>query len=330
MTSWKGTITAGQLEQKGLYAKFRSTFVTPERSRRRAAFSGRRKKRGVIVGFKSSRSENIVSVAGCKTVNEKILAFLPGMERITLFACTRSSTVKIFVSLSENGLDVLVKNGKPLSRESRDEIIEIALAYDLARLSWDEELILLGKQPIQNIGNTNVLPPIEFFMQASKEGETFMIAEVCEALENEKNVADFFSGFGTFALPLSVTKVVTAFEQSASMLKALDVAARKKIDAKIIKTNVRNLFKNPVSKEELHRMDGAVVNPPRAGAYMQCKELAKSDLKTIVLISCNPWTFARDAKILTEGNYQLNWVRVIDQFRWSHHIEIVAKFSKLS
>ena len=178
---------------------------------------------------------------GCKKVNEKILAFLPGMERITLFACTRSSTVKIFVSLSENGLDVLVKNGKPLSRESRDEIIEIALAYDLARLSWDEELIFLGKQPIQNIGNTNVIPPIEFFMQASKEGETFMIAEVCKALEKERNVADFFSGFGTFALTLSVTKVVSAFEQSASMLKALDAAARRKIDATIIKTNVRNL-----------------------------------------------------------------------------------------
>ena len=85
-----------------------------------------------------------------------------------------------------------------------------------------------------------------------------------------------------------------------------------------------------MSKEELHRIDGAVVNPPRAGAYMQCKELAKSDLKTSVLISCNPWTFARDPKILTEGKYQLNWVRVIDQFRWSHLIEIVAKFSKLS
>ena len=93
---------------------------------------------------------------------------------------------------------------------------------------------------------------------------------------------------------------------------------------------MRNLYKNPVSVEELSGIDGAVVNPPRAGACEQCKELAKSNIATIILVSCNPTTFARDSEILVQGSYILDWVRVIDQFRWSHHVEVVGKFSRHS
>mgnify|MGYP001175046179 FL=1 len=111
------------------------------------------------------------------------------------------------------------------------------------------------------------------------------------------------------------------------MLKTLVLASRQNSNLKPITTNIRNLHERPVTKDELLEIDGAVLNPTRAGANKQCAELARSGIKTIMMISCNPITFARDAEILTRGYYNLDWVRVVDQFRWSHHIELVAKFS---
>ncbi|MDG2474629.1 MAG: class I SAM-dependent RNA methyltransferase [Paracoccaceae bacterium] len=328
VNDWKKSIVVQELAKKKLYPKFRNTFVTPERSRRRAVFSGRRTKKGTIVGFKAARTDQIVSVLGCIIIDKKILSFLPGMEMITASACTRSSTIKIFVSVSHNGLDVLVKDGKLLNRDLRIKLVSIAVEYNIARLSWDGELIALIKPPIQTLGMATIIPPEEFFMQATKEAEMAMVDDVCESLENENAVVDLFSGFGTFALPLAKTKNIIAFEKSTEMLTALDLASRRTPNHKAIKTCVRNLYKNPVSKEELSRIDGAVINPPRAGATAQCKELSRSDIKTIVLVSCNPITFASDAEMLSKGSYILDWVRVIDQFRWSHHIEVIGKFSK--
>lgn len=328
VVNWKESIVTRELAKKELFPQFRSTYVTPERSRRRAIFSARRTKKGTIVGFKSLRSNLIVPVLGCVIIDRRVLSFFPGMELITMLACSRSSTIKIYVSLSENGLDVLITGGKFLDKELRSKLIEIAVEYDLARLSWNDELVVLIKPPIQQLGNITVVPPENFFMQATKEAETLMVDDVCQALENNKNVVDLFSGLGTFSLPLSRTSTIVAFEQSFEMLKSLDRASRQTPKLKKIKIRRRNLHKNPVSAEELSDVDGAVVNPPRAGALAQCKELARSNIEIIVLVSCNPRTFARDSEILTKGFYNLDWVRVIDQFRWSHHIEVVGKFSR--
>ena len=291
-------------------------------------FSGRRTKKGTIVGFNSFRSNTIVPLAGCVILNKTILAFLPGMESITALGCTRNSTVKIHVSVSENGLDIFVSGGKSLDKELRLNLTKLALKWRLARLSWDYDLIISPNPPVQMFGTIRIVPPEVFFMQATKEAENLMVKEVCDALKDEKSVVDLFSGLGTFSLPLSKTKEVFAFEKSPHMLKALKNAWRQTPKLKVIKTQVRNLQKNPISKEGLSKIGGAVINPPRAGARAQCKQLAISGVRIIVLVSCNPETFASDAEILSKGGYNLDWVRVIDQFRWSHHIEVVAKFSR--
>lgn len=328
VTEWKESVVAHALREKDLYPHFRATYVTPERSRRRAVFSGRRTKRGVTVGFKSYRSNNIVSIQGCIILDKKILEFSAGMEKITSLGCTRSTTIKIHVSTSENGLDVCVSNGKPLNKELQTKLTKIAIEHDLARLSWEDELIVLLKPPIQKVGELKILPPAKFFMQACKEAEKVMVEEVGEVLKNENNVIDLFSGFGTFALPLSRTKKIFAVEKSSEMLTALELVQRKTPTLKFIRTSRRNLHKNPVTADELFEIEGAVVNPPRSGAYSQCSELAKSGIKRIAIVSCNPLTFARDAEALIKGFYNLDWIKIVDQFRWSHHIELIAKFSR--
>ncbi len=330
VTDWKTSIVSKELADKGLYPKYFSTYVMPERSRRRAVFSGRRTKKGTIVGFKSYRSDQIVRTIGCIVIDKKILSFLPGMEEITALGCTRSSTIKIHVSVSENGLDVLVKSGKLLNRFLIGQLTKIAVQWNLARLSWNGELILSPKPPFQNYGRVKITPPEEFFMQATKEAEDIMVEAASKALKGQKNVVDLFCGSGTFSLPLSKGRNIIAFEKSSKMLNALDFASRHNSSFRAIRTRSRNLFKNPVSKDELSSVDGAVVNPPRAGARSQCRELAKSNVSKIILVSCNPTTFALDSEILVNGSYKLDSVRVIDQFRWSHHIEVLAIFSKVN
>ena len=56
-------------------------------------------------------------------------------------------------------------------------------------------------------------------------------------------------------------------------------------------------------------------------------ELARSGVRQIAYVSCNPVSFARDAKVLMSAGYALNWVQVVDQFRWSTHTELAASLS---
>ena len=220
--------------------------------------------------------------------------------------------------------------GKKINLNDVRKLASIARDYNLARLSWDGELIALLSSPDQKISGIKVLPPDKFFMQTSKEAEEVMVRDVLEALDNAKNVADLFSGLGTFTLPIARSMKVISFESSPEMLKSLDIAYKNSSGLKPIKTIVRNLYKNPVKAKELHTLDAVIINPPRAGAEAQVKELVKSNISKIISISCNPETFARDSEILVRGGYRLEWLRVVDQFRYSHHIELIAKFIKIN
>jgi 23S rRNA (uracil1939-C5)-methyltransferase len=75
---------------------------------------------------------------------------------------------------------------------------------------------------------------------------------------------------------------------------------------------------------ELKAFDAVVFDPPRQGAQAQARELAKSGVATVVAVSCDPASFARDVRILVDGGYRLEGVTPVDQFRWSHHVEVVG------
>ena len=80
--------------------------------------------------------------------------------------------------------------------------------------------------------------------------------------------------------------------------------------------------------DELTMHDAVVFDPPRAGAEAQARRLALSKVPTVVGVSCNPATFARDAAILINGGYRLTKVTPVDQFRHSAHVELVGLFTR--
>ena len=112
------------------------------------------------------------------------------------------------------------------------------------------------------------------------------------------------------------------------MLAALAAGWRGAGGLRPLRTEVRDLFRSPLVAADLNRFDAVVIDPPRAGAAAQSAELARSAVPVIAAVSCNPVSFARDAATLVAGGYRLDWLQVVDQFRWSPHVELVAAFRR--
>jgi 23S rRNA (uracil1939-C5)-methyltransferase len=178
-------------------------------------------------------------------------------------------------------------------------------------------------------GRVKVSPPPRAFTQATSAGERALQAAVACALAGADRVVDLFSGAGTLGLPLADRATLHCCENDAGLLEALAHGVRHTQGIKSVTTSTRDLFRNPVDHTDLKPFNAAIIDPPRAGAEQQVGQLAQSDLRDIAMVSCNPVSFARDAALLCNGGYLLKWIEVVDQFRWSPHIEIVAHFSKV-
>jgi 23S rRNA (uracil1939-C5)-methyltransferase len=240
---------------------------------------------------------------------------------------SRTVELSLMVTATRGGVDVVVTGGKPLDAGFRLDLSRIVEAHGFSRLTWDGETVALRDRPAQSIGKATVVPPAGAFLQATAEGEAALLSGVQQALGPQRRVVDLFAGVGTFALPLAATTEVHAVEGDRDMIAALDLAARHTQNLHRLSSETRDLFRRPLEPDELKAFTAAVIDPPRAGAEAQTACLARSGLKVIAAVSCNPVTFARDAKVLTAAGYRLDWVQVVDQFRWSTHVELVSRFS---
>ncbi len=326
VADWKGAVVRDALAAQGLDAPMRPIHTSPEGSRRRATIAVRRTKKGTLAGFHGRASDTITEIPECHLLDPALIAAIPVAEALALLGGSRKGVLAVTLTLSEGGLDVAVKGGKPL-----DGPLELALAQEtekhgLARLSWDGEVIAMRQAPSQRFGPAAVTPPPGAFLQATKDGEKALTQAVLEATQGAKRVADLFAGSGTFSLPLAQMAEVHAVEGEAEMTQALDQGWRRATGLKRITVEARDLFRRPLMPDELKPFDAVVLDPPRAGAEAQVAELAQARPAVIAYVSCNPVTFARDAKALVDAGYTLEWVQVVDQFRWSSHTELAARF----
>ncbi|SMX47007.1 class I SAM-dependent RNA methyltransferase [Actibacterium lipolyticum] len=328
VAKWKVDVVRAALHAQGLEAQMRPIITSPPQSRRRAVLSGRRTKKGALVGFHARASDTVIAVPNCTLLHPDLMACIPALEELVPLAASRKGEVSFNITQSSVGVDVAVGNAKPLERALLAELGTISQKNGFARLSWNGELVLEQSAPQQRFGRADVTPPPGAFLQATVEGQTALTDAVLATLGKAKKVADLFAGCGTFALPIAEQAEVHAVEGEASMLTALDQGWRRATGLKTVTTEARDLFRRPLLPDELKRYDAVVIDPPRAGGEAQIVELARSDVPVIAAVSCNPVTFARDARLLTESGYTLEWVQVVDQFRWSTHVELAAFFHK--
>ncbi|WP_282153620.1 class I SAM-dependent RNA methyltransferase [Ruegeria atlantica] len=327
VADWKVEVVRTALAAQGLEASMRPIHTSPERSRRRATIAVRRTKKGTLAGFHGRASDTITEISDCHLLDQTLIAAIPVAEALAILGGSRKGVLAVTLTLSESGLDVAVKGGKPLDGPLELSLAQATEKHGLARLSWDGEVIAMRQPPVQRFGQANVVPPPGAFLQATKDGEQALLKAVSEAVGGSKRVVDLFAGSGTFSLPLAEEAEVHAVEGEAAMTQALDQGWRRAQGLKRITTEARDLFRRPLMPDELKSFDAVVIDPPRAGAEAQVTELAQALRPMIAYVSCNPVTFARDAKILVNAGYTLEWVQVVDQFRWSSHTELAARFT---
>ncbi len=328
VAEWKQDVVRNALSARGLEAPLRPLITSPAQSRRRATFAARRTKKGAMAGFHGRASDVVVEIPDCQLVTDTVRAGLKVAEALAIAGASRKAGLSVMVTGSLHGLDVAATGGKPLDGPLRQHLAQLTENRGLTRLSWDGEVIAMRVPPAQHFGVAEVAPPPGAFLQATVEGEQALLACVQEAVAGSGHVIDLFAGCGTFSLPLAREVSVHAVEGDAAMTDALDAGWRKASGLKPVTTEARDLFRRPLLPDELNKADAIVLDPPRAGAEAQVAEIVQCGVPRLAYVSCNPVTFARDVETLTAAGFALDWVQVVDQFRWSSHIELSACLSR--
>ena len=311
------------LDQHGLASAIRPSYLSPPKSRRRAVLKALRIGSGVLLGFNAEASHRIADMRECHILRPELFALVQPLRELLLGMLMPKRIADIQMTLIDGGVDVAIK-GVPAGRLVEiEQLTAFAMKHDLARLSVDRGLgpdTLYEPNPASVIlSGSRVSFPPGSFLQATEDGEAELVACVQEVVAGASRTADLFAGLGTFAL---VTGAAYAAEASR------DAAAALKHAAPAINVEHRDLYRRPLDTKELRSFDGVILDPPRAGAAEQVAAIAESTVRRIAYVSCNPATFARDAKTLVDGGYALEWVQPVGQFRWSTHVELAACFSR--
>ncbi len=323
--AWKYERVAEALRRAGVETEVLGTVSVPPASRRRVRLAFRSASGRMLAGFREARSTRIVDLAECPVARPAVVGLLPALRG---FLAKHAATGEVSVTEVEGGLDVAVFADRAPDLDLRLDVPDFCNAGGIVRLSWATgkgtlELLLARAPANVKFGSVSVELPIDAFLQPTVEGEAVLRGAVEAAIPEGTRVADLFSGCGAFALPLAARgRTVHAVEGIAAQTRAIQRANPS------VGTETRDLSRQPLRREELARFDAVVLDPPRAGAAEQVAELASSAVPTVVYVSCNPATFARDARVLIDGGYSIGNVRPVDQFLWSHHVELAAVFTR--
>ena len=338
--AWKSALLPQALAHRGFEdVEIKPMVRIPPGTRRRAVLAALRRGGRVQLGFRGRESHTIVDLKECLLLTPALAGLLPQMRGVLAEVLPEGAGAELHLTETETGSDIVIASPGQPNLAAREALARFAQEADVARLSWaeagskgeagDAEPMLVRRPPRVTFGATPVEPAPGGFLQPSVAGERALsdavlgyLPEVCET------VADLYCGCGTFSFPLSGRARVLAADATDRSVAALWAAARRADLASRIAVEVRDLEREPLLPAELARFDAVVFDPPRAGARAQAQELAASKVPVIVAVSCNPNSFARDARILVNGGYRLEEITPVDQFPWSGHLELVAEFAR--
>jgi 23S rRNA (uracil1939-C5)-methyltransferase len=293
--------------------------------RRRITLHARVPSGNLRVGYMAARRHEVVEIAFCPIAEPGLKERAPGIARaLAERLAPARKPLDIQITAAETGFDVDLRGHGAVNDRDRQELVALAAELDLARLSLHGDVLVERRAPVVTMGRAAVVPPPGSFLQATRAGEAALARVVLDACSGARRVADLFCGVGPFALRLADRAEVHAAEADAGAIVALDKAARGTPGLRRVTGEVRDLFRRPLLVPELDRFDAVVLDPPRAGAEAQARQLAVSKVPLVVAVSCDAGTFARDAAILIAAGYRLERVVPIDQFKHSPHVELVG------
>ena len=304
------------------------THLSPPLSRRRASLRAVNGGGRPLIGFREEGSHRVVGLAECHVLRPELYAILAPLTNLLKSRKDRYSA-EIELALADQGVDLAIRGLAFEGLAATEALLDFARDNRLARLTLDQGYgpeAMWEPEPLTvTLGGVPVSFPPGAFLQATADGEKALVSAACEWLHDVRFAADLFAGLGTFAFALAgegrkLLAVEAARElhlacKSAAAAAGLPLAALH-----------RDLFRNPLRPEELNRFEAVVLDPPRAGAREQVRQLADSTVPRIAYVSCNPSSWARDARVLADAGYTLAELRPVGQFRWSTHVELASLF----
>jgi 23S rRNA (uracil1939-C5)-methyltransferase len=327
--AWKRQIVIDILAHAGIECPVNDLIDAHGLGRRRITLHARRGSDGTLrVGFAAANSHAIVAIDTCPILDPGLHGAIDAARALAEILKPVNKPLDIQITNTINGLDIDVRGSGPLPTATISALARLAEQHRLARLTRHGELVLMRRPPMVNVGPSQVTLPPGSFLQATAAGEETLAALVLKHCKGAKQVADLFCGVGPFTLRLAAKSAIAAFDSDPGAILALQKAATSTSGLKPIKAEVRDLFHRPLVPQELRDFDAVVFDPPRQGAQAQMQRLAASKIPLVVAISCNPSTFARDARILIDGGYRIESVTPVDQFRHTPHVELVARFTR--
>ena len=322
-------VTSAAASQDISVCEVLETHLSPPQSRRRATLHGSKAGGKFLLGFREGGSHRIVDIAECPILRLELFALVPRL-RTMLARIASKAPVDVALTLTDQGVDCTLSGVTLDGLGPTEALLDFARDHGLARLSLDQGYggeTLWEPEPVTvTLGGVAVGFPEQSFLQPTEDGEAVLAADARAFTDGAGTIADLFSGLGTFAFALSGAAKVLAVEAARDAHLACKSAA----NAQRLPVHAlhRDLFRNPLQPEEISRFDAILLDPPRAGAREQIAAVANSEAKRGVYISCNPASWARDAKTLIDAGFRLEKLRPVGQFRWSTHVELTSLFAR--
>jgi 23S rRNA (uracil1939-C5)-methyltransferase len=336
--TWKEGFINTALSNQGISdAVINPIEISPLGSRRRTTLQAVCRSTGdVILGYAEKGSHNLIDVEMCPILMPEIVKFIAPQRAFLAKIMTKKQKMTVQVTCGENGLDVIIEGMGEAGLKLRMDLAEFAVQNDLARVSWLDrslkntyfETLAERRKPYVTFNGNKVFFPVGSFLQATVEGQNLLTKVMLDGIVGANWVVDLFSGCGTFSIAASRVANVHAVENNEEMLTALKNSANLMTGIKQVSTELRDLFLRPLLPHELNEFDVAIIDPPRAGAKQQMQEILNSDIKKLVMVSCNPVTFARDVQNLVTSGFKMGPVTPVDQFLFSPHLEIISVFER--
>jgi 23S rRNA (uracil1939-C5)-methyltransferase len=319
---------AGALAAHELETDIRVPILSPPGTRRRASLHAEAKGGRVRLGFAEAGSHAIVDIQECHVLVPELFALVAPLRKLLARLGLKRRRADIQMTSCDQGVELLIGASFD-GLEAAEAIIAFCQQHKVARFATDDGMgpeTRWEPDPVTiTLGGVAVPFPSGSFLQATRDGEAALIAAVREAVGQTGTIADLFAGLGTFALSLAPARVYAA-EAGRDAIMSLKAAAGRA--GRQVFADHRDLYRRPLTVEELGRFGAVVIDPPRAGARDQAAGLGQATTPVIAYVSCNPSSFARDAQIICEGGYRLDWIQPVGQFRWSTHVELAARFSR--
>lgn len=314
-------------------AEILAEHLSPANSRRRASLHALRTRGGAVLGFREGGSHRLVDVKQCAILRPELARLMKPLRRFVAAHGPKGS-VDITITLCDAGADLGLVNFPLEGLEATEAALDFARDNGLARMTVDQgfgpETVWEPEAATITLSGLPVSLPAGSFLQATQDAEARLVQDALDWIGDARLVLDLFSGLGTFAFALAKhgppgRKVLAAEAEQAAHLACKTAAAR---TGGRVHAMHRDLFRAPLQPAELNKFDAALLDPPRAGAKSQIAEIAQSDIASVVYVSCNPSSWARDGAVLAEAGFTLKKLRPVGQFRWSTHVELVSLFER--